>query len=314
MQVIFMKSALISTLPMFLLFGAIAPASAQPGHDRQEQDKSEKQRGAPPQQQHAQQPPQQQRAPQSQPQQQLAQQAPQQRAQPPQQQQRAQEPQPQQRAQQPQPQQQRAQQAPQQQREPQSQPQQQHVQQAPQQRAQLPQQQQRAQEPQPQQQRAQQSQPQQRRAQQAPQQQRAQQAPQRTEQEARVWQQQSGWSQQGAWQQHTTWQQDRSSHWQTDHRTWGERGGYGGYYIPQDRFGLYFGAGHWFRIQSQPIIVAGYPRFQYGGYSFMMVDPWPSDWAPNWYAIDDVYVGYNNGYYLYNRMHPGEAMAITVVL
>jgi len=60
--------------------------------------------------------------------------------------------------------------------------------------------------------------------------------------------------------------------------------------------------------------VAGYPRFQYGGYSFMMVDPWPSDWAPNWYAIDDVYVGYNNGYYLYNRMHPGEAMAITVVL
>jgi hypothetical protein len=307
-----MKFVLISTLPMFLLFGAIAPASAQPGHDRQEQDKSEKQRGAPPQQQHAQQPPQQQRAPQSQPQQQRAQQVPQQRAQPPQQQQRAQEPQPQQqrRAQQPPPQEQHAQQVPQQQRE----PQQQHVQQTPQQHAQLPQPQ-RAQESQPQQQRrAQQPQPQQQRAQQAPQQQRVQQAPQRTEQEARVWQQQNGWSQQGAWQQHTTWQQDRSSHWQTDHRTWGERGGYGGYYIPQDRFGLYFGAGHWFRIQSQPIIVAGYPRFQYGGYSFMMVDPWPSDWAPNWYAIDDVYVGYNNGYYLYNRMHPGEAMAITVVL
>jgi hypothetical protein len=261
-----MKFVLIGTLPMFLLFGAIAPACAQPNHDRQEpnhdrqeQDKSGKQRSAPPQQ-HAQPAPQQQHAQQA-PQQQRAQQAPQQ---------------------------QRAQQAPQQQR-PQQAPQQ-HVQQVPPRT------------------------PQQQRAQQPQMQQRAQQQPQRTEQQARAWQQQSGWSQQGAWQQHATWQQNRSSHWQTDHRTWGERGGYGGYYIPQDRFGLYFGAGHWFRIQSQPIIFAGYPRFQYGAYSFLMVDPWPGDWAPNWYATDDVYVGYSNGYYLYNRMHPGEAMAITVVL
>lgn len=297
-----MKLVLTSTVPMFLLFGAIAPAYAQPNHDRQEQDKSERQRGAPPQQQQAQQAPQQQRAPQSQPQQRAQQPQQQQRAEQPQQQQRAQQAPQQQRAQQAQPQQ-RVQQAPQQQ--PAQQPQQQ-------QRAQQPQQQQRAEQPQPQQ-RAQQPQPQQR-AQQPQPPQRAQQAPQRTEQQARVWQQQSGWSQQGAWQEHATWQQDRSSHWQTDHRTWGERGGYGGYYIPQDSFGLYFGAGHWFRIQSQPIIVAGYPRFQYGGYSFMMVDPWPGDWAPNWYATDDVYVGYSNGYYLYNRMHPGEAMAITVIL
>ena len=58
----------------------------------------------------------------------------------------------------------------------------------------------------------------------------------------------------------------------------------------------------------------GYPRFQYGGFGFMMVDPWPSAWAPNWYATDDVYVGYNDGYYLYNRRHPGEAIAIAVAL
>ena len=70
----------------------------------------------------------------------------------------------------------------------------------------------------------------------------------------------------------------------------------------------------WFRIQSQPIIVGGYPRFQYGGYTFMMVDPWPENWAQNWYSADDVYVGYDNGYYLYNRDYPGEAIAITVVL
>ena len=69
-----------------------------------------------------------------------------------------------------------------------------------------------------------------------------------------------------------------------------------------------------FRIGSQPSIVGGYPEFQYGGYTFMMVDPWPENWAANWYSADDVYVGYNNGYYLYNRDYPGEALAITVVL
>jgi hypothetical protein len=46
----------------------------------------------------------------------------------------------------------------------------------------------------------------------------------------------------------------------------------------------------------------------------MLVDPWPYDWAQDWYASDDVYVGYDSGYYLYNRMHPGEAVAIAVVL
>jgi hypothetical protein len=137
--------------------------------------------------------------------------------------------------------------------------------------------------------------------------------PLRTQQQARTWQQQSGWRQDGAWQAHASWQLSRSSNWQTDHRTWSQRGGYGGYYIPQDSFSLHFGAGNWFRIQSQPTIVDGYPRFQYGGYSFMMVDPWPADWAQDWYASDDVYVGFDNGYYLYNRQYPGEAIAITVV-
>ena len=85
-------------------------------------------------------------------------------------------------------------------------------------------------------------------------------------------------------------------------------------YIPQDRFSLYFGTEHWFRIRSQPIIVGGYPRFQYGGFWFMMVDPWPEYWSDNWYASDDVYVGYNDGYYLYNRRYPNDAIALTVVL
>ena len=58
----------------------------------------------------------------------------------------------------------------------------------------------------------------------------------------------------------------------------------------------------------------GYPRFQYGCFGFMLVDPWPESWSEGWYATDDVYVGYDNGYYLYNRMHPGFAIALSVVL
>jgi hypothetical protein len=58
----------------------------------------------------------------------------------------------------------------------------------------------------------------------------------------------------------------------------------------------------------------GYPRFAYGGYSFMMLDPWPEDWAENWYATDDVYVDYDDGYYLYNRSFPQERLAIAIVL
>ena len=111
-----------------------------------------------------------------------------------------------------------------------------------------------------------------------------------------------------------SWVQDRSSNWQSDHRTWAQRGGYGGYYIPPASFSLHFGIGNWFRIRSQPIMIGGYPRFRYGGYSFLMVDPWPGDWAQDWYAADDVYVGFDNGYYLYNRADPGEAIAIAVVL
>jgi len=138
--------------------------------------------------------------------------------------------------------------------------------------------------------------------------------PQRSTQQAQAWQQKSGWRQQGGWQGGATFQADRASNWGSEHRTWAQRGGYGGYYIPQASFGLYFGVGHSFRIGSQPFIVGGYPEFRYGGYTFMMVDPWPGDWATNWFDTDQLYVGYDNGYYLYDQTHPGEAVALTVVM
>ena len=126
------------------------------------------------------------------------------------------------------------------------------------------------------------------------------QRPQRTQEQQRV--------QQSAWQQH------RSQHWDSDHRSWQQRGGYNGYRIPDDRFRGYFGQGHGFRIYGLPfLVVGGYPRFQYNGFWFSMIDPWPEYWANDWYDTDDVYVDYvDNGYYLYNRRYPGVGIAVSI--
>ena len=40
-------------------------------------------------------------------------------------------------------------------------------------------------------------------------------------------------------------------------------------------------------------MVGGYPRFQYGGLSFSVVDPWPEYWSDNWYDNDDMYIDYS---------------------
>jgi hypothetical protein len=107
--------------------------------------------------------------------------------------------------------------------------------------------------------------------------------------------------------------QSRAGSWNTDHRTWQQRGGYNGYRIPDDRFRLYFGASHFFRISGLPLLfVGGYPRFQYDGYWVTFVDPWPETWPPNWYETDDVYLDYSDGYYLYDRNYPGIGIAVTV--
>jgi hypothetical protein len=55
----------------------------------------------------------------------------------------------------------------------------------------------------------------------------------------------------------------------------------------------------------------GYSRFQYGGFWFGFVDPWPDDW----YYTDDVYIDFmDGGYYLYNPNYPGVRIAICVVM
>jgi hypothetical protein len=78
--------------------------------------------------------------------------------------------------------------------------------------------------------------------------------------------------------------------------------------IPDDRFKANFGNDHRFRVSQADY--RGH-RFQYGGYSFGFVDPWPS----NWLYTQDVYVIEINGvYYLCNPMYPGVNLALSFTL
>ncbi len=110
------------------------------------------------------------------------------------------------------------------------------------------------------------------------------------------------------------WQQHSAANWQSDHRTWQQRGGYHGYRIPDARYRGYFGSGHAFLIRGLPfMVVGGFPRFQYNGYWLSVVDPWPQQWGNDWYDNDQVYVDYSDGgYYLYNRSYPGVGIAVSI--
>jgi hypothetical protein len=80
--------------------------------------------------------------------------------------------------------------------------------------------------------------------------------------------------------------------------------------IPDDKFRANFGREHTFRI-GHPVIVEGRPRFQYGGYAFVMVDPWPVGWA----YTDAVYIDFIDGaYYVIDPVHPGIRIVVNVVL
>lgn len=80
--------------------------------------------------------------------------------------------------------------------------------------------------------------------------------------------------------------------------------------IPDDRFRANFGQQHVFVI-SEPVMVGGFSRFQYGGFWFGFLDPWPS----GWYYSDDVYVDFiDGGYYLCDPYYPGVRVSISVVV
>jgi hypothetical protein len=80
--------------------------------------------------------------------------------------------------------------------------------------------------------------------------------------------------------------------------------------IPDDRFRANFGSGHNFHM-GNPVLVGGYSRFQYGGFWFGFVQPWPV----GWYYTDDVYIDFvDDGYYMYNPYYPGARFSLSVVI
>src|SRR5208337_3785555 len=84
--------------------------------------------------------------------------------------------------------------------------------------------------------------------------------------------------------------------------------GNGGGRIPADRFKANFGEQHSFRVSEGDY---RNHRFQYGGYSFGFVDPWPS----NWLYTQNVYVIEIDGvYYLCNASFPGVNLVLSFTL
>jgi hypothetical protein len=80
--------------------------------------------------------------------------------------------------------------------------------------------------------------------------------------------------------------------------------------IPTAQYNSNFGSGHRFRM-GNPEMVGGYSRFQYGGFWFGFVQPWPADW----YYTDDVYIVFvDGGYYMYDPYYPGSRIEISVVM
>jgi hypothetical protein len=95
----------------------------------------------------------------------------------------------------------------------------------------------------------------------------------------------------------------------SEERAQGARPAGKGGHIPDDKFRSHFGRGHHFRAQG--VIVQGQPQFQYGGYTFELVDAWPAGWA----YTDDCYIDYIDGeYFLFDLLHPGVRIAVFVVM
>lgn len=88
----------------------------------------------------------------------------------------------------------------------------------------------------------------------------------------------------------------------------GKPAGKGGH-IPDDQFKSHFGRSHTFTVRTTT--VQGQPGFAYGGFTFILANPWPAGWA----YTDDCYVDYVDGeYVLYDLAHPGVTIVLTVVM
>ena len=83
--------------------------------------------------------------------------------------------------------------------------------------------------------------------------------------------------------------------------------------IPDPQFKAHFGRPHAFavkRVIRTTTIVPNQTRFVYSGYTFIFVDPWPTEWL----LTDNCYIDYVEGeYFLFDVFHPGIRVAVFVV-
>ncbi len=88
----------------------------------------------------------------------------------------------------------------------------------------------------------------------------------------------------------------------------GHRAGYShGDRISDTHYASHFGREHSFHVNRGDY---DHRRFDYGGYSWGFIDPWPVAWGYS----DDVYVVYaDGGYYMYNRAHSGVRISINIL-
>ena len=106
---------------------------------------------------------------------------------------------------------------------------------------------------------------------------------------------------------HEGWERRDWAHERHEHQEWAKRNRR--HYIREEHYVAYFGPVHRFRI-VRPVIVAGRPRFQYGGYWFAIGRPLP----PGWHYTDEVYVDYmGDGYYMASPAHPGVRISINIL-
>ena len=78
--------------------------------------------------------------------------------------------------------------------------------------------------------------------------------------------------------------------------------------IPDAKFRASFGSGHTFHVNRSQFANGG-GRFQYGGFWFNVLNPWPAGWL----YTDSVYVDYlNGGYFLCDPVHPGVYISINI--
>jgi hypothetical protein len=85
--------------------------------------------------------------------------------------------------------------------------------------------------------------------------------------------------------------------------------GKGGGRIPDDRYRANFGREHTFHVSQSDY--SRDRRFQYGGYWFGFVDPWPSNWL---YTQNVFVVDIDGVYYLCNPMYPGVNIALNITM